>query len=99
MSAFWWGALVFGALYVAYDLLFMRPSYGKRQRTVDWEHVYRMEREVWGETFNHLDAPPPFVKGAPTGISTYLTRNEIRRAEGYIAKRLDEIEVAMKGHI
>lgn len=58
---------------------------------IDWERVYAIERDIWGQTFEHAGAPPQRwtpEKLAPTGISThynpfsnpsgYLTPNEYR---------------------
>lgn len=30
-------------------------------RQVDWQHIYEMECEVWGEIFPHLGAPDPLA--------------------------------------
>ena len=58
----WLGLFVVAVAWEAFMNHWMAPS---PVRTVDWEHVYAMEREVWHHTFDHAGAPAPKVSRTP----------------------------------
>lgn len=64
---FGWFWLIFLGIFLATEAFHLicvcleRPA--PKRRTVDWEHVYAIEREVWGQTFEHAGAPAPKPRG------------------------------------
>ena len=74
VAYFWYSWLGVGVAVVFCHVYFAWWGRDKRPR-VDWEHVYAMERDVWGQTFAHAGAPSPWPRPAPTGISTHYAHN------------------------
>ena len=75
LSDFVWPLVGISGFVVLVQLLAWSMSRGMVQSRINWDHVYAMERDVWGQTFAHAGAPSPWPRPAPTGISTHYAHN------------------------
>ena len=94
MAYFWYSWLGVGVAVVFCHVYFAWWGRDKRPR-VDWEHVYAMERAIWGQTFAHAGAPSaveasgynPFSNPSlPLANYGIASPGELHRAVAYLTR-------------